>query len=369
MDRRETMPMSGSSYYMPRGMPEMHPQHQHGIRQLQNSNMPFQPNVGGHQAGTGLVVEPTPSIPTEPNVGGGGGPSTGPPSSGVAVRRKRGRPRKYGLDGAVSLALSSSPANTPRGLNTTNATPPAKRGRGRPPGTGRKQRQIPDGVGKLWVYTSLEPKEYQAIQGNWMPSLTGAGFTPHVITIAAGEDIAGKIMTFARQGHRAVCVMAVSGTVSSVTLCQASSGGTITYEGRFDILHMSGSLVVTGNDGSHSRSGGLSISLVSPDGRVIGGGVGGMLIAASPVQVILGSFVGGNSKSKQKMVRREGGGGGEGAGEEMDQRIGDTNPASLQQQQQQQSQTPTSSSMGGAWPSPQAVEMHNSHFDIDLMRG
>ena len=40
-----------------------------------------------------------------------------------------------------------------------------------------------------------------------------------------------------------------------------------------------------GTDDYRDRSGGISISLVSPDGRVIGGAVGGMLIAASPVQV------------------------------------------------------------------------------------
>nr|GMD61997.1 disease resistance protein RPP13-like isoform X6 [Ipomoea batatas] len=39
------------------------------------------------------------------------------------------------------------------------------------------------------------------------------------------------------------------------------------------------------------RTGSLSICLASPDGRVIGGGVGGVVIAASPVQVILGSFM------------------------------------------------------------------------------
>lgn len=49
---------------------------------------------------------------------------------------------------------------------------------------------------------------------------------------------------------------------------------------------MSGSYLVTNSGGAHNRSGGLSVSLASPDGRVIGGGVGGMLIAASPVQVI-----------------------------------------------------------------------------------
>lgn len=44
--------------------------------------------------------------------------------------------------------------------------------------------------------------------------------------------------------------------------------------------------MVTDNGGSRSRTGGLSISLAGPDGRVIGGGVAGLLKAATPVQVI-----------------------------------------------------------------------------------
>lgn len=41
----------------------------------------------------------------------------------------------------------------------------------------------------------------------------------------------------------------------------------------------------TDSQGTRSRSGGMSVSLASPDGRVVGGGVAGLLIAASPVQV------------------------------------------------------------------------------------
>lgn len=45
--------------------------------------------------------------------------------------------------------------------------------------------------------------------------------------------------------------------------------------------------MLTENGGQRSRTGGLSVSLASPDGRVVGGGVAGMLMAASPVQVRL----------------------------------------------------------------------------------
>ena len=57
-------------------------------------------------------------------------------------------------------------------------------------------------------------------------------------------------------------------------------------QGRFEILALSGSFLVTESGGTRSRTGGLSVSLAGPDGRVIGGGVAGMLMAASPVQVV-----------------------------------------------------------------------------------
>ncbi|KAI4372353.1 hypothetical protein MLD38_010594 [Melastoma candidum] len=148
------------------------------------------------------------------------------------VKRRRGRPRKYGPDGSMSLALSSTSISPPTSSSVGSMH---RRGRGRPPGSGRKQHLV-------------SPGSSQTV-------MAGVGFTPHVITIAVGE-------------------------------------------GRFEILCLSGSLLPMDNAGSRNRIGGLSISLASPDGRVIGGGVGGVLIAATPVQVIAGSFFWGNSKSK-----------------------------------------------------------------------
>ncbi|XLU56608.1 hypothetical protein S245_051256, partial [Arachis hypogaea] len=54
--------------------------------------------------------------------------------------------------------------------------------------------------------------------------------------------------------------------------------------GRFQILSLSGLFMPNDNGGTRSRSGGMSISLASPDGRVVGGGVVGLLVAASPEQ-------------------------------------------------------------------------------------
>ncbi|XP_057510043.1 AT-hook motif nuclear-localized protein 9-like isoform X2 [Actinidia eriantha] len=276
MDQREAMALSSSTYYMQRGITGSP-----GFSPLSNLNVAFQSSIGGNSIGSTLPIEPPPAILPHVNVGA---PSVVPHTQ--PVRRKRGRPRKYGTDGTVSLALSPTSATPP-----ATVTPTPKRGRGRPPGTGRKQQR--------------------ASLGGWLSGSAGMGFTPHIITVAIGEDITTKIMSFSLQGPKAICILSANGSVSTVTLRQPStSGGTVTYEGRFEILCLSGCYLLTNNGGHRGQSGGLSISLASPDGHVIGGGVEGVLIAASPVQVIVGSFLWGSPKTKNKA-----GGGQEGAGD------------------------------------------------------
>ncbi|XP_074578097.1 AT-hook motif nuclear-localized protein 11-like [Curcuma longa] len=260
------------------------------------------------------------------------------------VKRKRGRPRKYGPDGAVALALSPSSLSAPSGTAGTESgsapgagTPAQKRGRGRPAGTGRKQQL--------------------ASLGEWVAGSAGMRFTPHVITIAVGEDIATKIMSFSQQGPRAVCVLSANGAVSTVTLRQfATSGGTVTYEGRFEILCLSGSYMMTNNGGSRSRTGGLSISLSNTDGRVIGGGVAGVLIAATPVQVIIGSFIYREPKEKNKAKA---------SGETNHDVEQTTSYASLP------NRNLTASPIIGGWPGSRQLDLMNvnAHIDINLTRG
>ncbi|CAB4278840.1 unnamed protein product [Prunus armeniaca] len=200
------------------------------------------------------------------------------------MKRKRGRPRKYGPDGTMALALSPSAASVtvtqssggafspppphPPPPSVGSASPTSiKKARGRPPGSTKKQQL--DALGSA-----------------------GFGFSPHVITVKAGEDVSAKIMSFSQNGPRAVCILSANGAISNVTLRQpATSGGTVTYEGRFEILTLSGSFLLSESSGQRSRTGGLSVSLSGPDGRVLGGGVAGLLTAASPVQVVVGSFV------------------------------------------------------------------------------
>ncbi|KAK4365818.1 hypothetical protein RND71_013698 [Anisodus tanguticus] len=197
------------------------------------------------------------------------------------VRKKRGRPRKYSPDGNIALGLSSSPvtpiSSSVVGLHNDSAgsaiTPSSdnssKKIRGRPPTPGKIQL---DALGA-----------------------GGVGFTPHVIVVNVGEDLASKLMAFSEQGPRTVCILSAHGAICNVTLRQpAMGGGTVAYEGRFEIISLSGSFL-------HStRTSSLSVSLAGSDGRVLGGGVAGTLMAATQVQVIVGSFIAEGKKPKSK---------------------------------------------------------------------
>ncbi|CAA3021809.1 Hypothetical predicted protein [Olea europaea subsp. europaea] len=219
-------------------------------------------------------------------VSGGGGEAGG--FSIESARKKRGRPRKYSPDNSIGLGLSPDPATKissavaltdSGGGATPSFETAAKRNRGRPPGSGKRQ--------------------LNALGAQ------GVGFTPHVITVKVGEDIAAEIMAFSQQGPRTVCILSANGAICNVTLRQpAMSGSTVTYEGRFEIISLSGSFFRSESNGNCSRTGGLSVSLAGSDGRVLGGGVAGMLKAASPVQIVVGSFiaVGENPKSKPSLA-------------------------------------------------------------------
>ncbi|KAL1541355.1 AT-hook motif nuclear-localized protein 7-like [Salvia divinorum] len=226
-------------------------------------------------------------------IDGGGAAILGGGNSDLTTgKKKRGRPRKYDADGNLNPAYIRSPTaqaaggftlSTPRSYDNSSAS---KRGRGKHSATGNWQ--ILASLGELFANTA------------------GGDFTPHVVTVHTGEDVAGKILTFAQKGHRGICVLSANGSVSNVMLRQPGmSGGLLTYEGRFEILTLRGSYTVSDNSGIISRSGGLSVSLASPDGRVIGGGVAGLLMAASPIQIVVGSFVPNGFKMQKQKQQSE----------------------------------------------------------------
>ncbi|GFP88302.1 putative DNA-binding protein escarola [Phtheirospermum japonicum] len=211
-------------------------------------------NPGAQFVGSAAPPAPAAAAPT----------SAAPPSS--EVKKKRGRPRKYAGDGSA-VALSPMPisASIPFAGDYPSAWKPSA---ARPVDSFKKKHKL----------------EFEN-PGRTVASPASGNFTPHMITVNTGEDIMMKIISFSQQGARAICILAANGTISNVTLRQPnSSGGTLTYEGRFEILSLTGSFMPSDNGLTKSRSGGMSVSLAGPDGRVLGGGLAGMLVAAGPVQ-------------------------------------------------------------------------------------
>ncbi|XVE89954.1 hypothetical protein DITRI_Ditri20bG0037700 [Diplodiscus trichospermus] len=229
---------------------------------------------------TSTTVTNTPSPNNgllQPNESGGSHHMLFPHSVPSAVtsplepaRRKRGRPRKYG-----------TPEQAMAAKKTASSSSKERREQ-------QQQQQLALGGGGGSLSGSSKKSQLVAL-GN-----AGQGFTPHVINVVAGEDVGQKIMLFMQQSKREICIVSASGMISNASLRQpATSGGNIAYEGRFEIISLSGSYVRTETGG---RTGGLSVCLASADGQIIGGGVGGPLKAAGPVQVIVGTFMIDNKK-------------------------------------------------------------------------
>ncbi|WVZ87754.1 hypothetical protein U9M48_034343 [Paspalum notatum var. saurae] len=310
------------------------------------------------------------------------------PAPVVVVKRKRGRPRKYGPDGTMKQQQAAASAAAaagqqqqhhlvnaaPRmgsmpgaaemmGASGTMEDPAQKKRRGRPPGTGKKHQPSPSSAGNAFAGSA------------------GTSFTPHVITASPTEDVAAKIGAFASQSSRAVCVLSAMGSVSRVVLRHPADGSPMSrlhtspqqqqpyknpavYEGFYEILSLTGSYNLAEGSQGQQCGGGLSVTLCSPERNMIGGVLGGALVAASTVQVVLGSFHQGGSKSKSKKAGKQAAfssdslTGGVGGGQE----------ASPSSGHNQQNLTPTSVTTGG-WPTSGIFDTRSSSIDINSSRG
>uniref|UniRef100_A0A7N0UPX1 AT-hook motif nuclear-localized protein n=1 Tax=Kalanchoe fedtschenkoi TaxID=63787 RepID=A0A7N0UPX1_KALFE len=191
-----------------------------------------------------------------------------------------------------SLKIEPIPTSSTASVDVIlpSAAPQQKRER---PAESEPDRDVPLGQ----TTPPTVPNETAALGGS-LTSSTDTRFTSFIIKIAAGEDIASKIMSFSKQYPRAVCILTAAGSVSTATIAHPSTPGlTHTYTGEFSIISLSGSYLVTDSDGLQNGSGRLTITLQGPDMYLIGGAVSGMLIAASPVEVIVGSFMWASSKT------------------------------------------------------------------------
>ncbi|GMJ12064.1 hypothetical protein HRI_004875600 [Hibiscus trionum] len=194
-------------------------------------------------------------------------------------KKKRGRPRKYDADGNPRLPYQNQIATaSPPGFTLSPSSPTefnsSKRG---------KLKSSTGPAGNWQLLASL---------GELFANTAGGDFTAHVVKVNTGEDVLEKILSLSQKGTRGICILSANGAVSNVTIRQpGSSGGILTFEGRFEILTLTGSFTFGDNGGAKNRTGGLSVSLAGPDGRVIGGGLAGTLLAASPIQIVVGSFM------------------------------------------------------------------------------
>lgn len=236
-----------------------------------------------------------------------------------AAKKKRGRPRKYVPEASIaSVPLSSAPApanisqtppsgtfSSPPPLQQQQTPPPPQQQQQTPPPP-QQQMSQPQDAGAAPSTTTTTKKRGRPPGSGKRKRLEdlgfpGIGFTPHVITVNTGEDLTSKIVSFSQSGPRAICILSANGAISNVTLRHAAtSGGSVTYEGRYEIVSLSGSFMLSESGGPRNRTGALSVSLAGPDGSVIGGAVAGFLVAASPVQVVVGSFVA-ESRREPKM--------------------------------------------------------------------
>ncbi|EHA8590743.1 putative AT-hook motif nuclear-localized protein 3 [Cocos nucifera] len=127
------------------------------------------------------------------------GPVSGSVATGM-MKRKRGRPRKYRPDGSLIMPLSPVPISASVPPGEYHSAPGMKRGRGRPGEFVKKPKQGIEleslaseeisGNGKSGAIIILIDWNYPLCEdrlGEMVACSAGANFTPHVITVAAGE--------------------------------------------------------------------------------------------------------------------------------------------------------------------------------------
>ncbi|CAH9065576.1 unnamed protein product [Cuscuta europaea] len=145
-----------------------------------------------------------------------------------AVKKKRGRPRKYETpEQAAAAKRISSAASASNSVPKKRDQVPLGGAGGQGGGIGGAVGQGGGvvGQGSGVSFHTLKTSKFAAIGD------AGQGFTPHIINLVAGEDVSNKIMTFMQQSKRELCILSASGAVSSASLLQPStSGGNITYE-------------------------------------------------------------------------------------------------------------------------------------------
>ncbi|KAI4321435.1 hypothetical protein MLD38_034816 [Melastoma candidum] len=205
--------------------------------------------------------------------------------------------------------FSPSPSPSPSPAFTSATDGPTvelpRRRRGRPPGSKNKPKPPPSSS-----TLPISPSPSSSASPN--PTTTPLHHHHHppsmrtlLLQIDPDNDVVDTITRFCRNKSISLSLLSASGTLSHFTLHHPSSPpSALTFRGRFDILSLSATIVSernpapTNNHLNNSASApssfylpsGFAVTVSGPQGQVVGGAVGGPLIAAGPVFVVAASF-------------------------------------------------------------------------------
>ncbi|XP_052726749.1 uncharacterized protein LOC128194754 [Vigna angularis] len=126
-----------------------------------------------------------------------------------------------------------------------------------------------------------------------MQTETGTDLVAYQITVNIGEDLVDKVSRIAKRSSQTVCILSAVGSISSVVFRKPGlpSTDTVTWEGCFDILSLSGNYTFgPGQENVHGGHNYCNLTISDCRGTVFGGSVVGPMIVASPVYLTLGTF-------------------------------------------------------------------------------
>ncbi|XP_022732331.1 AT-hook motif nuclear-localized protein 17-like [Durio zibethinus] len=197
--------------------------------------------------------------------------------------------------GGIGSSKSKTPSNKIIALDHHHHHHPsssentARKPRGRPPGSKNK------------------PKPPIVITRD-----SDSAMKPVILEISAGSDIIDTIISFARRNHVGVSIISATGSVSNLTLRHpVSHAPALSLHGPFGLLSLSGSFFDSTTLSSSSktpqssssstspspcslpspRSSFFGVTLAGAQGQVFGGIVGGKVMAATQVIVVVATFI------------------------------------------------------------------------------
>ncbi|KAM1393937.1 hypothetical protein ACFX2F_030041 [Malus domestica] len=191
----------------------------------------------------------------------------------------KGKGKKIEHDDADSIAIIPNPST----LSHLSTETLPKRKRGRPKGSSNKLKPFAS-TGGFPVYPAL---------GELMP---------HILTVKLGENILSQLLLLSQSTNRAMCILSAVGVVSIVCISKLS-GSYLRFKGPFQILSLSGTFVYGSMRNPLEKSWMINVLLANHDGKAFGGSVAGFMIAAEPVQIVVGSFEQGTRKERKKSRR------------------------------------------------------------------